>query len=234
MVCVFHRSKDQPSAASASRVHPLASAQLIVAAAYTMDACSACILLSLIHLLSSVSARDFLSAGSSLSVEHSSDVLHSADGTFACGFYNISPNASTFAIWFSRSSERTIVWRANRVRPVYTWGSKVKLDADGSMVLKDYNGQIVWSNNVSTSDAGHVQAQLLDNGNLIVKGKGGAILWQSFDSPTDTLLPTQSITAPTKLVSTNRLLVPGHYSFHFDDRHLLSFFDDEEDNSFIY
>jgi len=121
MVCVFHRSKDQPSAASASpRVHPLASAQLIVAAAYTMDACSACILLSLIHLLSSVSARDFLLAGSSLSVEHSSDVLHSADGTFACGFYSISPNASTFAIWFSRSSGRTIVWSANPLHPVYT------------------------------------------------------------------------------------------------------------------
>jgi len=154
MVCVFHRSKDQPSAASASpRVHPLASAQLIVAAAYTMDACSACILLSLIHLLSSVSARDFLLAGSSLSVEHSSDVLHSADGTFACGFYSISLNASTFAIWFSRSSERTIVWSANPLHPVYTWGSKVELDVDGSMVLKDYNGHIVWSNNVSTSDA---------------------------------------------------------------------------------
>jgi hypothetical protein len=200
-----------------------------------MDACSACILLlTLIHLLSSVSACDFLSAASSLSVEHSSDMLHSADGTFTCGFYSISPSASTFAIWFSRSSERTIVWSANPLRPVYTWGSKVKLDVDGSMVLKDYNGQIVWSNNVSASDAGHVQAQLLGNGNLIVKGKGGAILWQSFDSPTDTLLPTQRITAPTKLVSTNRLLVPGHYNFHFDDQYLLSLFDDEKDISFIY
>lgn len=59
---------------------------------------------------------------------------------------------------------------------MYTWGSKVKLDVDGSMVLKDYNGQIVWSNNVSASGAGRIQAQLLGNGNLIVKGKGGAIL----------------------------------------------------------
>ncbi|CAN6207409.1 unnamed protein product [Urochloa humidicola] len=200
-----------------------------------MDARSACVLLlTLIHLLSSISARDFLSAGSSLSVEHSSDVLHSRDGIFSCGFYSISPNASTFSIWFSGSSKRTIVWSANLLHPVYTWGSKVKLDVDGRMVLKDYNGQIVWSNNVSTSGAGHVRAQLLGNGNLIVKGKDGVILWQSFDSPTDTLLPTQSITAPIKLVSTNRLLVPGHYSFHFDDQYLLSLFDDEENISFIY
>uniref|UniRef100_A0A0E0PZI2 Protein kinase domain-containing protein n=1 Tax=Oryza rufipogon TaxID=4529 RepID=A0A0E0PZI2_ORYRU len=34
------------------------------------------------------------------------------------------------------------------------------------------NGQIVWANNVSSSDAG--QAQVLDTGNLIVKGKGGS------------------------------------------------------------
>ncbi|XP_066371666.1 putative receptor protein kinase ZmPK1 isoform X2 [Miscanthus floridulus] len=164
------------------------------------------LLLTLIHLLSLVSAYDFLSAGSSLSVEHSSDVLHSPDGTFTCGFYSISPNASTFSIWFSRSSKRTIIWSANPLHPVYTWGSRVELDVDGSMVLKDYNGQIVWTNNVSASDAGHVQARLLGTGNLVVKGKDSAILWQSFDSPTDTLLPTQRITAPTKLVSTNRTI----------------------------
>ncbi|OQU76615.1 hypothetical protein SORBI_3010G174900 [Sorghum bicolor] len=165
------------------------------------------LLLTLIHLLSLVTAYDFLSAASSLSVEHSSDVLHSPDSTFTCGFYSISPNASTFSIWFSRSSKRTIIWSANPLHPVYTWGSKVELDVDGSMVLKDYNGQIVWTNNVSASDAGHdVRARLLDTGNFIVTGKDGAILWQSFDSPTDTLLPTQIITAPTKLVSTNRTI----------------------------
>ncbi|TVU07959.1 hypothetical protein EJB05_41338, partial [Eragrostis curvula] len=178
--------------------------------------------------------RDSLDAGYSLSIEHSTDALHSPDGTFSCGFYNISPNASTFSIWFSKSSERTVVWSANHLHPVYTWGSRIKLDTDGNMVLKDYNGQIVWTNNVSVSDAMHVQAQLLDTGNLIVKGKSGTILWQSFDSPTDTLLPTQSITATTKLVSTNRLLDPGHYSFHFDDQYLLSLFYYQKDISFIY
>ncbi|TVU07970.1 hypothetical protein EJB05_41351 [Eragrostis curvula] len=122
----------------------------------------------------------------------------------------------------------------NHLHPVYTWRSKVKLDTDGRMVLKDYNGQIVWTNNVSVSDAMQVQAQLLDTGNLIVKGKNGTILWQSFDFPTDTLLPTQSITATTKLVSTNRLLDPGRYSFHFDDQYLLSLFYYQKDISFIY
>jgi hypothetical protein len=73
-----------------------------------MDACpTSILLLTLIHLLSSISARDFLSAGSTLSVQQGSDVLHSPDGTFTCGFYNISPNSSTFSIWFSKVSERS-------------------------------------------------------------------------------------------------------------------------------
>ncbi|CAL5048384.1 unnamed protein product [Urochloa decumbens] len=202
-------------------------------AAIAMDAVSTVVfLLALIHLILQVSALNVLSSGSHLSAERGSDVLHSPDGTFTCGFYNISPNSSTFSIWFSKVSERTVVWSANPLRPVYTWGSKVKLNFDGSMVLRDYGGQIVWTNNVSSSNA--EQAQLLDTGNLIVKGKGDTILWQSFNSPTDTLLPTQRINSTIKLESTNRLLVPGHYSLHFDDQVLISLFDNQKDLSFIY
>jgi hypothetical protein len=43
-----------------------------------------------------------------------------------------------------------------------------------------------------------------------------------------------NITVATKLVSTQRLLVPGHYSLRFNDEHLLSLFDDEKGISFIY
>ncbi|XP_047082913.1 putative receptor protein kinase ZmPK1 [Lolium rigidum] len=189
-------------------------------------------LLTSIQCLPCISGLDFLSPGSSLSVEHSSDVLYSPDGTFTCGFYQVSPNSSVFSIWFSNSSEKTVVWSANPLHPVYTWGSKLMLNSDGSMVLRDQSGQIVWTNNVSSSTA-H-QARLLDSGNLVVKGKGGSILWESFASPTDTLLPRQSINATMKLVSANRALVPGHYSFHFDDQYLVSLFDDEKDLSFIY
>lgn len=106
------------------------------------------------------------------------------------------------------------------------------LDTNGGMVVKDYQGQTVWENNVTSSNA--ERAQLLDTGNLIVKGQGDIILWQSFNSPTDTLLPNQNFTAATKLVSSSRLLVHGQYSFHFDDQYLLTLFDDEKDISFIY
>ncbi|XP_037469622.1 putative receptor protein kinase ZmPK1 [Triticum dicoccoides] len=191
------------------------------------------LLLNLVHLFLRISAREFLLPGSSLSIEDSSHMLHSPDGTFTCGFKNISRNASVFSIWFSNTVDKTAVWSANHLHPVYSWGSRVMLYADGGMVLEDYNGQSVWENNVNSSSKA-VKAQLLDTGNLIVKGQGDIILWQSFHSPTDTLLPYQNITSATKLVSTSRLLVPGRFSFHFDDQHLLTLFDDEKDISFIY
>nr|TKW22696.1 hypothetical protein SEVIR_4G244901v2 [Setaria viridis]TKW22697.1 hypothetical protein SEVIR_4G244901v2 [Setaria viridis] len=93
-------------------------------------------LLILIHRLCHNSAIDVLSPGSSLSAEQSIDVLRSQNGRFICGFYNISPNASTFFVWFSNVSERPVVWSANPLHPVYSWGSNVKLNFDGSMVLK--------------------------------------------------------------------------------------------------
>ncbi|KAK1611069.1 hypothetical protein QYE76_034742 [Lolium multiflorum] len=191
------------------------------------------LLLTSFHLLLRISAHDFLLPGSSLSVEDSSDILHSPNGAFTCGFKNISHNAFVFSIWFTNTAEKTVVWSANQLHPVHSWGSEVLLDMDGRMVVKDYNGQLVWENDVYSSSNAE-QAQLLDTGNFIVKGQGDIILWQSFDSPTDTLLPNQNITSAVKLVSANRLLVHGTYSFHFDDEHLLALFQDLKDTSFIY
>uniref|UniRef100_A0ACD5WXX0 Uncharacterized protein n=1 Tax=Avena sativa TaxID=4498 RepID=A0ACD5WXX0_AVESA len=191
------------------------------------------LLLTSVHLLLHISAHEFLLPGSALSVEDSSDMLHSPNGAFTCGFNNISHNAFVFSIWFTNTAEKTVVWSANHLQPVHSWGSEVLLDTDGGMVVKDYNGQLVWENGVYSSSNAE-QAQLLDTGNLIVKGQGDIILWQSFDSPTDTLLPNQNITSATKLVSANRLLVHGSYSFHFDDEHLLALFQDLKDTSFIY
>ncbi|XP_047074259.1 putative receptor protein kinase ZmPK1 [Lolium rigidum] len=191
------------------------------------------LLLTSFHLLLHISAHEFLLPGSSLSVEASSDILHSPNGAFTCGFKNISHNAFVFSIWFTNTAEKTVVWSANQLHPVHSWGSEVMLDTDGRMVVKDYNGQLVWENDVYSSSNAE-QAQLLDTGNFIVKGQGDIILWQSFDSPTDTLLPNQNITSAIKLVSSNRLLVHGSYSFHFDDEHLLALFQDLKDTSFIY
>jgi hypothetical protein len=64
----------------------------------------------------------------------------------------------------------------------------------GSFLLLDGSGQVVWSPN-STAAA---TARLLESGNLVVMmsddpSSSGVILWQSFDHPSNTLLPGMKI-----------------------------------------
>ena len=72
----------------------------------------------------------------------------------------------------------------------------VRLNKDGTMVLMDYDGTVVWQTN--TRSKGVDYAELMDSGNLVMKDQGGNILWQSFDHPTNMLLPTQPVTASTE------------------------------------
>ncbi|OEL21557.1 putative receptor protein kinase ZmPK1 [Dichanthelium oligosanthes] len=109
---------------------------------------------------------------SSLSVEElQSNVLQSPDGTFSCGFYSIYANAFMFSIWYSNSAEKTIIWSANRDRPVHARRSMLTVKKDGSMVLTDYDGTVVWHADGDLIDARY--ARLLDTGNLVLEGASG-------------------------------------------------------------
>jgi hypothetical protein len=140
----------------------------------------------------------------------------SPSGEFSYGFYKVATNAFTFSIWFSTSADKTVAWTANRDAPVNGKGSKLVFQKDGRLALLDYNGTAVWSTNTTTTRAR--SAQLLDTGNLVVMDPDGQHLWQSFDSPTDTLLPLQLMTWRTKLVSASAkgLLYSGSYNFYFN------------------
>ncbi|GMN71102.1 hypothetical protein TIFTF001_051786 [Ficus carica] len=63
-----------------------------------------------------------LTAGSSVSAKKPDlDVLTSPTDIFSAGFHPVGENAYCFAIWFtepSHNSSRTIVWMANRDKPV--------------------------------------------------------------------------------------------------------------------
>ncbi|KAJ3702048.1 hypothetical protein LUZ61_005753 [Rhynchospora tenuis] len=173
-----------------------------------------------LSLFISTKAINYLDLGASLSAEDPSQVLKSLSGTFTCGFHNISPTAFIFSIWFSNSVNYTAVWTANSNRPVYGVGSIVKLRKDGNLVLKDFDGGVIWATNVSTQNA--YRAELLNSGNLVIKDQGNITLWQSFDYPTDTLLPNQPITANTNLIAFRAPLSADYYKFYFDDNYILS------------
>ncbi|KAK3131697.1 hypothetical protein QOZ80_6AG0510070 [Eleusine coracana subsp. coracana] len=179
--------------------------------------------------------QSYLVRGSSISTQDdTTTILVSPNGTFSCGFYKVATNAFTFSIWFSRSSDKTVAWTANRDNPVNGKGSKFTFQKNGGLELTDYNGMAVWSTNTTATHADRVM--LLDKGDLVVMDQQGQILWSSFDFPTDTLLPCQKMTWNTKLVSASArgLLYSSLYTFYFDRNNILTLIYNGPETSSIY
>ncbi|KAH7541834.1 hypothetical protein FEM48_Zijuj02G0009600 [Ziziphus jujuba var. spinosa] len=140
-----------------------------------------------------------LEQGSSLSVEKQNDVLVSPNGVFLAGFSSVGDNAFCFAIRFMKSSVPTIVWMANRDQPVNGKASKLSLLKNGNLVFLDAGRINLWS--TETTSPISVYLQLHNNGNLVLHNIRNESLWESFNSPTDTLLPGQKITKDISLLS---------------------------------
>ncbi|GKB56410.1 putative S-locus glycoprotein domain-containing protein [Tanacetum coccineum] len=64
----------------------------------------------------------------------------------------------------------------------------VKLDSYGILSIVNSGGTVIWSSKTSASRTNvKSTAQLLDNGNLVIKDED-SVLWQSFDYPGDTFI----------------------------------------------
>ncbi|OQU87306.1 putative receptor protein kinase ZmPK1 [Sorghum bicolor] len=190
------------------------------------------ILISLLSLLlrssASASAQHTLGPGSSLSVEdHARPFLVSPDATFSCGFLDAGDNAFSFSVWYTAAANKTAVWTANPDAAVNGRGSRISFRHDGGLALSGANGTTVWE--TKTSGAG-LSVSLLNSGNLVVSDPssgGGRTLWQSFDWPTDTLVPSQRLTKNTTLVS-------RFFFLYFDNDNVLRLRYDGSDISSIY
>ena len=138
------------------------------------------------------------SLGSSLIAQEKGSYWASPFGDFAFGFQQIGNGGYLLAIWFNKIPEKTIVWSANGDNLVPT-GSKVELTKGGQLVLSDPKGTEIWKSELG--DLGVVYAAMLDTGNFVLASQNGSHLWQSFDHPTNTMLPTQTMSLGSKLVS---------------------------------
>ncbi|KAK9095813.1 hypothetical protein Sjap_021310 [Stephania japonica] len=176
-----------------------------------------------------------LSKGASLSVEKPNNALVSANEVFTAGFRNVGDNAYCFAIWFTKSSNSTIVWMANRDQPVNGRGSILSLLKDGNLVLRDIGRIDTWATN--TKSVSQVELTLLDTGNLVLRTSSkNDTLWESFKFPTDTLLPDMPLTRHTKLVSSRSQsnYSSGMYSLYFDNDNVLRLLYDGPETSSLY
>lgn len=182
------------------------------------------VVLSLV-IPSSSSLSNTLRQGESLSVEKPDDVLVSNSGIFSAGFFLVGQNAYAFAIWFNdhpvKYHNGTLVWMANRDQPVNGKRSKLSLLKGGNLVLFDAGRFNIWD--TETVWRQPVLLRLADNGNLMLMNSQNSVLWQSFDSPTDTLLPLQPFTKDTNLVSSRSQsnFSSGYYTFFFDNDNVI-------------
>ncbi|KAL6511133.1 hypothetical protein OROGR_022257 [Orobanche gracilis] len=103
--------------------------------------------------------------------------------------------------------------------PVWTVGSGLRVSSnstfglamDGTLVLMDNPSKTtMWSSN--TSNLGVKKATLLDNGNFVLLGNKNEFLWESFGSPTNTLLPGQSLRYPQNLRALSKNSISSYYS----------------------
>ncbi|GJM93625.1 hypothetical protein PR202_ga10194 [Eleusine coracana subsp. coracana] len=168
-----------------------------------------------------------LATGASLAAEdHARAFLMSPDATFSCGFRLAGENAFTFSIWYTHAAEKTAVWTASPGNLVNGRASKITFRRDGDLALVDANGTTVWDTKTKGKE---LSLSLLESGNLVITDPSspGHAAWQSFDSPTDTLVPTQPLTKDTRLLA-------GGFILYFDNDNVLRLLYDGPVTSSIY
>ncbi|ONI18593.1 hypothetical protein PRUPE_3G225200 [Prunus persica] len=168
-------------------------------------------------------AADTITANQSLSGDQTV-----VSGDFELGFFELD-GRHYIGTWYSRRvvSANTIVWVANREKPISDRFSAVLKIKDGNVVLFNEAKTPVWSTHLtSTTTSASVQAVLLDSGNLVLRAHSSSseFLWQSFHHPAHTWLPGakvafNNITNQTQILTSwknSRNPAPGLYSLEVD------------------
>ncbi|XP_030936506.1 G-type lectin S-receptor-like serine/threonine-protein kinase LECRK1 [Quercus lobata] len=137
-----------------------------------------------------------ISLGSSLSPKNNSYWL-SSSGQFAFGFYK-KDNGFALGIWMEAIQQKTVIWTANRDDPPLPQDVDLSFSSDG-MIITQNQGLLTIVINAPQQSA--FSASMLDTGNFVLYNSSSMIIWQSFDFPTDTMLPGQRLLAIKNLVS---------------------------------
>ncbi|KAI3676931.1 hypothetical protein L1987_86546 [Smallanthus sonchifolius] len=126
--------------------------------------------------------------GASLTATDDVEPWLSPSGDFAFGFKKILGNDNfVLSIWYDKIPDQTVVWYPQR-SPTVSRGSKVELISGLGLVLSDPQVREVWSSR-SISDVAY--GVMNDTGNFVIVDSNSINIWESFNNPADTMLPTQ-------------------------------------------
>ncbi|XP_042477710.1 G-type lectin S-receptor-like serine/threonine-protein kinase LECRK3 [Macadamia integrifolia] len=130
--------------------------------------------------------------GSSLSPSSANSSWPSLSGRFAFGFYPQGNSGFAIGIWYAQIPQHSVVvWTPNPNYPPFSSNATLNLTSAGTFILKrtpqDREEYFVYDGFFISG------AYMFDSGNFALFDSGQNNLWQSFDFPTNNLLPGQSL-----------------------------------------
>ncbi|KAG8078164.1 hypothetical protein GUJ93_ZPchr0007g5984 [Zizania palustris] len=157
---------------------------------------SCCLLVVLLVLTGSCWARDTVAPGRPLAANET--LVSVGNANFVLGFFTPPGANNTFVgVWYNKVSVRTVVWIANRENPLPgdvadNAGATLSVSRTGTLAISAGNSTVVWSVTPASKLASPT-VRILDSGNLVLADALGAVAWEGFDYPTDTLLPEMKV-----------------------------------------
>lgn len=138
-------------------------------------------------------AQTKIEVGSSLTATNGNSSWLSPSGDFAFGFRSSNDGTENdrffwLSIWYNKIPSETIVWFAKQDRPAPE-NSKLELNSSSGLVLTTPQGEELWKSDNILGTVSH--ALINDTGNFAILDSSSEVLWESFDNPRDTLLPSQ-------------------------------------------
>ncbi|KAI3427488.1 Protein kinase domain-containing protein [Psidium guajava] len=129
----------------------------------------------------------------------------SSSGAFAFGFYKRG-DGYYVEVFLPGTPNKTVVWTYNRDDPPLPSNSTLRFDGSGRLVLQSAEAQDTY---VASPSGTTASASMLDSGNFVLYNSNQDVIWQSFDTPTDTILGGQRLLASQELHSSASVTDPS-------------------------
>ncbi|TYI95943.1 hypothetical protein E1A91_D01G034500v1 [Gossypium mustelinum] len=129
------------------------------------------------------------------------EFIISQNGTFRLGFFSLANSNNRYVgILYHQIPVQTVVWVANRNRPLKDSSGILNISDDGNLVVLNGKTEILWSSNVTNTAPNGTTAHLSDLGNLVLSNgdDAGSSLWESFQHPSNAFIESMEISTDVK------------------------------------
>ena len=171
-------------------------------------------------------ANDSLKPGDTLNYTDIGVLLCSKKGKYCLAFQWKDVDENQYLV-VSSANKNTVVWMSDRNQPVDWYSAVLSLNRSGVLKIESERGKpiILYS---PPQPINNTKATLLDTGNFVLQqlhpNRTNTLLWQTFDYPIDTFLPTMKLGVNHKtghhwlLVSFmgKTLITPGAFSLEWE------------------